>query len=158
MKPHAVLESMWQGLTAAEPSIRVIYSSLPPSLRFPSSSLLISITGKPSFCMGVYPDSQPEIHFEGLVYMAWRLAPPCLVHCGEYSCWHLEGLFLKRQLLQNTFRRGSAFLLSDYPWSKQMQEGGDRYSTIPVSIHETENAFSHLLQQWGELTPSPTRL
>lgn len=50
----------------------VIYSSLPPSLRFSPFSHPISIT---DFCAGVYPGSLPRIRFEGLAYMAWRLAP-----------------------------------------------------------------------------------
>lgn len=76
MKPHAVLESKWQvSLQQGLRWIWVIYSSLPPSLRFSPFSHPISITWKPSSCIGVHPGSLPGIHFEGLVYMAWRLAP-----------------------------------------------------------------------------------
>lgn len=63
------------GYSRAFDRLWVIYSSLPPSLRFSPFSHPISIIRKPSFYTGVYPGSLPGIHFEGLVSMAWRLAP-----------------------------------------------------------------------------------
>lgn len=53
------------------------------------------------------------------------------------------GLFLKRQLMQNTFQRGSVFLLSDDPSTKQTWEGGGSHTADPVSVYETEAAPSH---------------
>ena len=133
--------------------MQVIYSSLPPSLRFSPFSHPISIT---DFCTGVYPGSSPGICFEGLAYMAWRLAPvPSVLWWIFMSA--PGGLFLKRQLMQNTFQRGSVFLLSDDPSTKQTWEGGGSHTADPVSVYETEAAPSHASPLEPSRGPPPTR-
>lgn len=76
MKLHAVLESKWQGLAVAGACTDMsdLFSSA-SFTQIPSFQLSYSYHQAGQLRIGVYFGSLLGIHLEGLVYIAWRLAP-----------------------------------------------------------------------------------
>lgn len=117
----------------------VIYSSLPPSLRFSPFSHPISIT---DFCAGVYPGSLPRIRFEGLAYMAWRLAPvPSILWWIFMSA--PERVISKKAARAEYIPKRECFSLVWRSFNQINVGGRGSHTAVPVSVYETEAAPSH---------------